>query len=316
VKWNPNGNVLAVAGSYSDQNVEGKGTVQFYNAYGVHLRSLRVPGTTGVVSSLSWEGFGLRIGLAVDSNILFANIQPEYLWAYFNNTLVFAFKKPERQDMCVVFWDTSINEKHVKYMRRLQKIVACGEYCVLVGKAEEAPNQWIIILCNAVGCPIENKYITIEPKYVAMNKTHVIVACDDVIYYWQYRSQHSKLTTLEQEKKKKSGKENAFHIEEIPNPNQIYDTEKWKKPQIACNDMICSVAAGPDSFIIGRNSGQVYKYTLPYIQLEHKVMLRCRPQQLSLNCDSTKFSIIDINGILSFYDFESTGTAGNVRGAQ
>jgi WD repeat-containing protein 35 len=74
VKWNPNGNVLAVAGSYSDQSTDGKGTVQFYNAYGVHLRSLRVPGTSGVVSSLSWEGFGLRIGLAVDSNILFANI--------------------------------------------------------------------------------------------------------------------------------------------------------------------------------------------------------------------------------------------------
>jgi WD repeat-containing protein 35 len=34
-----------------------------------------------------------------------------------------------------------------------------------------------------------------------------------------------------------------------------------------------------------------------------------------MNCDSTKFSIIDINGVLSFYDFESTGTAGNVRGA-
>jgi hypothetical protein len=27
VKWNPNGNVLAVAGSYSDANVDGKGTV-------------------------------------------------------------------------------------------------------------------------------------------------------------------------------------------------------------------------------------------------------------------------------------------------
>lgn len=38
-------------------------------------------------------------------------------------------------------------------------------------------------------------------------------------------------------------------------------------------------------------------------------MLRCRPQQLALNCDSTKFSIIDINGILSFYDLESVGSA-------
>ena len=119
VKWNPNGNILAVAGSYAENSSEGKGTVQFYNAYGVHLRSLRVPGTSGIVNSLSWEGYGLRIGLAVDSNILFANIQPDYLWAYFNNTLVFAFKKPERSDLCVIFWDISIHEKHVKYMRRL-----------------------------------------------------------------------------------------------------------------------------------------------------------------------------------------------------
>lgn len=72
-KWNPNGNVLAVAGSLSE-NTDGKGIVQFYNSYGVHLRSLRVPGTTGVVSSLSWEGFGLRIALTVDCNILFSNI--------------------------------------------------------------------------------------------------------------------------------------------------------------------------------------------------------------------------------------------------
>ena len=42
-KWNPNGNVLAVAGSLQE-NSDGKGVVQFYNAYGIHLRSLRVPG--------------------------------------------------------------------------------------------------------------------------------------------------------------------------------------------------------------------------------------------------------------------------------
>ena len=39
-------------------------------------------------------------------------------------------------------------------------------------------------------------------------------------------------------------------------------------------------------------------------------MLRQPPQQLQLNCDSTKFSIIDINGVLSFYDMtdNSQGT--------
>lgn len=73
VKWNPNGNVLAVAGSLAE-NSDGKGIVQFYNSYGTHLRSLRVPGTTGIVNSLSWEGYGLRMSLVVDCNILFTNI--------------------------------------------------------------------------------------------------------------------------------------------------------------------------------------------------------------------------------------------------
>ena len=93
--------------------------VQFCHPFGIHLRSLRVPSYTGMVNSVSWEGFGLRIALAVDTNILFSNIQPEYMWGYFSNTLVFAFRKPERNDMCIIFWDTSVNEKHVKYMKRL-----------------------------------------------------------------------------------------------------------------------------------------------------------------------------------------------------
>jgi len=139
-----------------------------------------------------------------------------------------------------------------------------------------------------------------------MNKTHLIVASEEVVYYWQYRSNHSKLVTLEQQKKSKSGKENAFHIEEIPKADAIYDKSKWIKPDILTQDLISSIAAGPDSFIVGRMSGQVIKYSLPYIQLENKLMLRCRPQQLQMNCDSTKFSIIDINGILSFYDMLDT----------
>ena len=119
VKWNPNGNVLAVSGSLMEQDEGNKAVVQFYNPFGAHLRTLRVPSYTGVVNAVTWEGYGLRIALAVDTNILFANIQPDYMWGYFSNTLVFAFRKPERNDMCIIFWDVTINEKHVKYMKRL-----------------------------------------------------------------------------------------------------------------------------------------------------------------------------------------------------
>ncbi len=59
---------------------------------------------------------------------------------------------------------------------------------MLIAKLEEKTDQWTIVLCNAVGCPIDSKTITIEPKYVTMNKTHVIIASDEIIYYWQYRT--------------------------------------------------------------------------------------------------------------------------------
>jgi len=203
--------------------------------------------------------------------------------------------------MCIIFWDSSINEKHVRYMRRLQRIVAFDEYCILISKVEDsAVDQWMLVLSNAVGCPLDQKIINIEPKFVTMNKTHLILANEEVVYYWQYRT--TKTASIEASKKTKSGKENAFHIEELPKADAIYDADNWLKPDIPCGDIISAISAGPDSFIVGRMSGQVLKFSLPYLQLEQKLNLRCRPQQLKMNCDSTKFSIIDINGVLSFYD--------------
>jgi len=57
-KWNPNGNVLAVCGSISENGGDPKGVIQFYSSKGQHLRSLRVPGQSGIVNAIAWEGFG------------------------------------------------------------------------------------------------------------------------------------------------------------------------------------------------------------------------------------------------------------------
>ena len=52
-----------------------------------------------------------------------------------------------------------------------------------ITKLEETfKDEWLIVLCNAVGCPLEQKTIRIEPKYVTMSLTHVIVADDDIVY--------------------------------------------------------------------------------------------------------------------------------------
>lgn len=113
-QWNHDGSVMAVAGSQKavgqDKDVN---VVQFYTPFGEvhltksiseavfsswrftslfvlkktrlstmdllpfqHLRTLKVPGKT--MHSCSWEGGSLRIALAVDSFIYFANIRPDY----------------------------------------------------------------------------------------------------------------------------------------------------------------------------------------------------------------------------------------------
>lgn len=77
---------------------------QFYSQMGEHLRTLRVPGSG--VNGISWEGNGLRLALAVDSFVYFANVRPDYKWGYFCNTLVYAFNRPDRAEHCVMFWDT------------------------------------------------------------------------------------------------------------------------------------------------------------------------------------------------------------------
>lgn len=56
-----------------------------------------------------------------------------------------------------------------------------------------------------------------------------------------------------------------FHIDEAPKPDGMYDREKYKKADIVCNDKISAIAASADSFIVGRMSGQVLKFGLPYI---------------------------------------------------
>eukprot|EP00232_Nephroselmis_pyriformis_P019088 CAMPEP_0182899530 /NCGR_PEP_ID=MMETSP0034_2-20130328/28121_1 /TAXON_ID=156128 /ORGANISM="Nephroselmis pyriformis, Strain CCMP717" /LENGTH=1198 /DNA_ID=CAMNT_0025033565 /DNA_START=181 /DNA_END=3774 /DNA_ORIENTATION=- len=306
ITWNTAGTVLAVAGSQMAQQPNGDvrevSMVQFYSYTGQHLRTLRVPGSG--INALSWEGGGLRISLAVDSYIYFANVRPDHKWGYFENTLVYAFNKPERSEHCVMFWDTATNDRYAKYVKRLMTIRACGEYCVLATKGEE-PGQYILILCNAIGSPLDSKYIEVEPMYVCMTAYHVIVASEEVVYVWQYRTLVSKLTSVDAggagaSMRRKDGRERMFHIDEVP--QEDVGPEKFRAPMGNTSDPACSMCASDSFLLIGRESGVVSRYSLPHLTPEPKLVLRCRPQVMQLNCDSTRMSIIDINGVLTFFD--------------
>lgn len=312
LKWDRNGTTIAIAGMQpaganpgGDREV---GVVQFYSALGQHLRTLRVPGQS--LRCISWEGNGLRLALAVDSHIFFANIRPDYLWGYFSKTLVYAVLKKERNEHMVVFWDTHSDEKYIKYIKQVTHIRSSDEYCVVVTKADDNSGQYIIIICNDIGSPIDSKSLQIEPSHVHMTNSHVIISSDEVVYVWNYRSSTSKPGAKEglDVGVAKKRVEMMFHVEESMAPGSgSHDRESFTPPSTSTQDPIACVSATQNCLIIARESGAVHRFSLPHLLAETRFAIRCRPQVVAANCDSSKMAVIDINGTLTMYNIEVKG---------
>uniref|UniRef100_A0A4W5N0P7 WD repeat-containing protein 35 n=1 Tax=Hucho hucho TaxID=62062 RepID=A0A4W5N0P7_9TELE len=333
IQWNQCGSVLAVAGSLRGMEKE-VNVVQFYTPFGEHLRTLKVPGKQ--MTEVAWEGGGLRIGLAVDSYIYFANIRPDYKWGYCSNTVVYAYTKPDRLEYCVVFWDTKNNEKFVKYVKSLMSITTSGDFCILATKADDTHPQvhtlvhthtptgthtgtytYVLVLCNSIGTPLDSKYIDIDPLFVTMTKTHVIAASKEAFYTWQYRVA-KKLTAMEinqVSRTRKEGRERVYHIDDSPSGTTEGPLD-FAKAFTATRDPICCITATDKTLIVGRESGTIHKYSLPNVALVQKYSLNYRAYQLSLNCTSSRLAIIDISGVLTFLDLEVRSSSDDGSGSQ
>ena len=318
-RWNPKGSILAVAGTAINSS---SAEVHFFSPMGRLVTLLKVPGTS--ISSISWEASGLRLALSVDCYVYFANIRPEYLWASFCDTIVYSNSKPERSDTTVTFWDTKTNEIHTKHLKKLLAIQASGENCTLVCANEESsitqdetqdtgtgatpisifssasavtslPQQYSLILCNAIGSPVDTKIINVAPDFITMTPFHVAVASSDTLYVWHYRTQVSKLTSADSNLlRRKEGRERTFHVEGVEGEG-------------ASKSPICALVASVRFLLVALENGTVLQYNLPSLTLENKFQLRagCRPLRLRMNSDSTRFSIIDSTNTLSFFDMTS-----------
>ncbi|KAJ3036043.1 WD repeat-containing protein 35 [Rhizophlyctis rosea] len=126
MQWNIDGSILAVTGVQLVRSAHGEekeiSVVHFYDPFGQYLRSLKVPGKR--ITSISWEYSGLRIALAVDSFIYFANVRPDYKWTFFaSDVLAYAVQRRDRGETAATFWNTKTNEK---YTNRLAIIDATG----------------------------------------------------------------------------------------------------------------------------------------------------------------------------------------------
>eukprot|EP01013_Petalomonas_cantuscygni_P011975 TRINITY_DN2567_c0_g1_i1.p1 TRINITY_DN2567_c0_g1~~TRINITY_DN2567_c0_g1_i1.p1 ORF type:complete len:1282 (-),score=375.63 TRINITY_DN2567_c0_g1_i1:194-4039(-) len=248
MRWSWQGTVLAIGGSPLSPSQRQQVQVRFYDPLGKLLRTLRLP-PSGSVTALSWEGSGLRIALAVDWFIFFANVRPAYLWAYFGRTMVYGFTRPERPDHTVVFWNTKTGERSVKYVKRLLMTRAYGQTCMLVTrtddftppaqiggqvsapadetrdeKGEKGTSPHVVVLCNEIGGPVDSKYVEMTPVASSMNSNFVCVCSADMVYVWQYASIVSKHDVLDAHAgtavvmRHKDQRERLFHIEETVQP--------------------------------------------------------------------------------------------------
>ncbi|RHY35208.1 hypothetical protein DYB32_000267 [Aphanomyces invadans] len=325
VKWNCDGTVLALAGTQTSRGSSGESRefniVQFYDPFGRYLRSLKVPGSK--IEALAWEGTGLRICLAVDSHIYFANIRPDYKWGYYSSTLVYSYNRPDQVENCVVFWDTRSDERYIKYVKSLVAIKAAGDNAVLVSRIindqhqqlsdDDAPplpaKQFSLVLCDTIGSPVESKLIDFEVLFLTMTPRHIIAASTDAIYVWQYRTTVSKLSsdngsTSSTLPTTRGGRERIFYVDE----SQGNDVESFRYVERQLDDPICAICASESWLVVGRASGMVHCFTLPHISLEMKYIVPCRPQILSLNSNSSQMAIVDINGVLTIMELgPSTG---------
>merc|ERR1719265_3088687 len=99
----------------------------------------------------------------------------------------------------------------------------------------------------------------------------------------------------------------------------MHDKDSFVPPATSSQDPIAAISATEQCFLVARESGVVQRYSLPHLSMETRFQIRCRPQVIAVNCDSTRMSVIDINGMLTLYDVEvkaSSGPGGDNRKAE
>ncbi|TPP59802.1 WD repeat-containing protein 35 [Fasciola gigantica] len=324
--WNENGSLLAIGGSHKGHISSGSGStktterdvniVQFYNALGDHLRSLYVPGKC--LSACAWEGNGsLRLAMAVDSFIYFANLRPNYKWAYCDkaHTIVYSYTRAGSPETFVVFWNTKKQQTRIRTVNHLMHICAAEDYACLVCKNEDSSATHTLTLCNALGVSIGSKRIQIEPTHVVMTNNQVITVNKDMIYAWQFfnpknligmRSALTPITSNHHE-----GSERLCHIDNASGADESVSGRVSSKGianwdvsgRAPSTDPICAVAVGGRrQLFVARASGQVKQYRLPDLWLEGTVKTTdSKPYRMQVNCDSSLLAIIDDSGLLTFH---------------
>ncbi|KAM7344254.1 intraflagellar transport protein Oseg4 [Cochliomyia hominivorax] len=321
-KWNHDGSVIAICGHLEEVvNTKELNQVSFYSPYGHLYRTLKVPGNQ--ITSISWEGKSLRIAMAVDSFIYFANIRPDYCWCYFEKTVVFLSNKTGGKSNnlnIITFWNTTSNQSCLKEVEPCLGMAACNEHCVLavecingnikdlaltsIERKNPDDKLYQLLLCNSIGTTVDSKYTEVCPNFVGINSNYVAIASKDEVLLWHYHTPKS----ASQLHNVKSRKEKRFHIDDTPTGIDLAKdliVSRTSQDNTENNtDSICSLAISEKILLVARVSGIVNEYSIPNVALRNRHKTGNKIVKMSINCNSTRAALIDLNGVMTLLDLD------------
>ncbi|XP_023301844.2 WD repeat-containing protein 35 [Lucilia cuprina] len=321
-KWNHDGSVLAICGRLDEvSNTKELNQVSFYSPYGHLYRTLKVPGNQ--ITSISWEGKSLRIAMAVDSFIYFANIRPDYRWCYFEKTVVFLSERSNGKTNnlnLITFWNTSSNQSFLKEVETCLAMAACNEHCVLavecisgnikdlaltsLERKNADDKLYQLLLCNSIGTTVDSKYTEVCPNFIGINSNYVAIASKDEILLWHYHTPKS----ASQLHNVKSRKEKRFHIDDTPTGIDLAKdlvVSRTSQDNAEINtDLICSLAVSEKILLVARESGLINEYSIPNVALRNRHKIGSKIIKMSINCNSSRAALIDSNGVMTLLDLD------------
>ncbi|EJD74175.1 WD repeat protein 35 [Loa loa] len=301
-RWSPDGSMLAICGVQTDSEDE-KCMIHFATAYGEPLRNLSIPGQT--IADISWEGDGLRLCAAVDSHLFFVNIRPDYKWAYCGQTVIYSYEKVESKEHFVVFFQTKLEEAYLQCVKPIVALAASNEHCILISRVENQIGQYLMQICNGIGTTIDSKYINLEPKYVVMNDSEVVIANNLSFTIWQYNIPCATSREVNLSVDSSSSDQKLYYVDEndeidVTSSNIIRGRSQRQK------DEICALAISKQFILVCRNSGTANYYSLPEVKLQSTLNLGCCVEKLELNCNGTRLAALTTKGLKLFELREST----------
>ncbi|VDN93551.1 unnamed protein product, partial [Brugia pahangi] len=296
-RWSSDGSMIAICGLQTDLEDE-KCMIHFITAYGEPLRNLLVPGQA--ITDISWEGDGLRLCAAVDSHLFFANIRLDYKWAYCGHTVIYSYERMESKEHCVVFFQTKLEEAYLQYVKPIVALASSNEHCILITRVENQIGQYLMQICNGIGTTIDSKYINLEPKYVAMNDSEVVIANNLSFTIWQYNIP----CVINREI-------NVNVDDSMTNDQKLYYVDENDEIDVTSSnimrgriqrqrDEICAIGISKEFILVCRNSGVANYYSLPEIKLQSVLNLGCRVEKLELNCNGTRIAALTAKGLKLF----------------